>query len=579
MFSLAIVSILLGTIEIVVIAAIVGVALIAFGVFLYFTFFAHLRLKKIVNELSSSFELDHGRLFGQDAQFIRRLESISSVNLVYVDEYGKWRKDFIAVRDEDASAQAAINSLKDLVGSHRYKELKQYLPTARATIDKYHARVDELDKALHEKFLSEDLVAADILKEKEAYRETKQLFFSKQEQLSLVAESFERLFKKIDNLFEECDGEVESARYEEAKDLLKNKISPLIVESTKILRNLPAICVSISNVIPDKISSLKNRYEELSSQGYPLNHILLKSDIVDYEESLSKIADNVKALRLNGVVEQLDALVLDIESHISDFEEEIDARGKFEAESEGVYEKENELENAYYSLNHKMPKVREIYLITSDDSATLEEIKALIDKAGSAKRSLDAHFHSATKQPYTTLLSKLKALSKESEAAEAAMQAFLNHIASLKIDSEKAAKAVKEYNERLLTAEKEIRDFSLPELSASYQGRLDALYVLIDNLYTVLHTAPINVKEVDRLYDSLVSDGDAFIASVLKDKEGIKEAETAIVHANRYRANSSAIDNSLLQSENLFYKGDFANSLANSKEAIEQAGGYPETFR
>ena len=66
---------------------------------------------------------------------------------------------------------------------------------------------------------------------------------------------------------------------------------------------------------------------------------------------------------------------------------------------------------------------------------------------------------------------------------------------------------------------------------------------------------------------------------MLKDKEGIKEAETAIVHANRYRANSSAIDNSLLQSENLFYKGDFANSLANSKEAIEQAGGYPETIR
>ncbi len=579
MFALGLTPILLSTTGIIVIAALAGVLLIAFGVFLYFTLFSHLRLKKIVNELSSSFERDHGRLFGQDAQFIKRLESISSVNLVYVTEYSNWRKDFIAVRDEDASAQAAVNSLKDLVGGHRYKELKQYLPTARATIDKYHERVDGLDRALHEKFLSEDLVASDILKAKESYRDTKQLFFSKQEQLSLVAESFERLFKKIDNLFEECDGEVESARYEEAKDLLTGKITPLIAESSKILQSLPAICVSISNVIPDKISSLRNRYEELSSQGYPLNHILLKTDIADYEGSLSGIADNVKALRLNGVGEQLDALVLDIEGHINDFDKEIAARSEFETELGAIYEKENDLENAYYNLNHKMPKVREIYLITSDDSTALEQIKALIDKAGSAKRTLDTYLHSTTKQPYSTLLSKLKSLRQESEAAEMAMQSFSSHIASLKIDSEKADKAIKEYNEKLLTAEKEIRDFSLPGLFTSYQGKLEELYGLIDNLYTVLHTAPINVKEVNRLYDALVSDGDAFIAKVLKDKEGIKEAETAIVHANRYRANSSAIDNSLLQSENLFYKGDFANSLANTKETIDQIDNYSETMQ
>jgi hypothetical protein len=74
------------------------------------------------------FEREHALLFGQDSQYIKRLETISSMNLVYVQQFMDWNKRFKDVRDvSDASAQAAVNSLKDLMGERKYKELKEIL--------------------------------------------------------------------------------------------------------------------------------------------------------------------------------------------------------------------------------------------------------------------------------------------------------------------------------------------------------------------------------------------------------------------------------------------------------------------
>ncbi|MBP5092089.1 MAG: hypothetical protein J6328_06000, partial [Bacilli bacterium] len=69
-------------IAIIVIAAVLiaGVA-----VLLYFTVFAHYRARKQVRELVRRFEYLHALVFGQDSQFVKRLEIIARTNLLYVN--------------------------------------------------------------------------------------------------------------------------------------------------------------------------------------------------------------------------------------------------------------------------------------------------------------------------------------------------------------------------------------------------------------------------------------------------------------------------------------------------------------
>lgn len=566
--SFPIVSFLLGTVSVVCI--ILAIVLVGVGILLYFTLFHHLRLKRQAKELTSVFETDHSLFFGQDNQFVRRLETISSMNFLYLEDYSRLKKDFQTIRDiEDASAQAAVNSLRDLVDARRYKDLKEYLPIAKDTIESYHSKVQKIDKELHDKFKGEEVVLSSSLKEKENYRAMKQLYLSEQEKLSLVSESFEKLFKKIDELFETVDDDIQNARYSDATECLSERISPVVSQCTKTLSSLPDICVTITNIIPEKIISLRNRYDELTSAGYPLNHIVLKADMAKYEEDLSRLSSSVKALELRQVGEELDGIIRHIEDCFKSFEEEIHDREIFERELASTCEEEGELANSFFTLNHSMPKVRQVFMITSEDDASLEEIKMSIEKASNAKRALDTCLHSGTKQPYSVLLEKLDSLKKETAISKEKFDAFSSHLNNLKEIANKAAMAVNAYNIHLEESEETIRSFRIEAIEKKALPILEDIYKKIDALYKVLHTAPINCVEAERLYNDLQKEADLFLSDVEKTNNELHLAEKNIVLANRGRSNDEGVNNLLLQSENFFEKGDFKNALSTSEEALE----------
>ena len=106
-----------------------GIALL-----LYFTLFRHMWAKKQVRELSRRFEYLHALLFGQDSQYIKRIENISMTNLLYVNTHVEFKKRFKEVRDQaDSTAQSVINDLKDLLSEHKYRVLKEKIPQAKKT--------------------------------------------------------------------------------------------------------------------------------------------------------------------------------------------------------------------------------------------------------------------------------------------------------------------------------------------------------------------------------------------------------------------------------------------------------------
>ena len=70
-------------------------------------------------------------------------------------------RDLKNVRDSmDSLAQATSNSVKDLFTDRRYKELKNYLPSAKKTIGEYEEKVEALYKGLKDKFAVEENVSS-----------------------------------------------------------------------------------------------------------------------------------------------------------------------------------------------------------------------------------------------------------------------------------------------------------------------------------------------------------------------------------------------------------------------------------
>ena len=547
-------------------------ALIGIGVLLYFTVFAHYRARKQVRELSLRFEYLHALLFGQDSQYIKRIENISSTNLIYVDTFLQFSRRYKDVRDKsDSAAQIAINNLKDLVSEGDYKELKVALPEAKKVLGRFDTEVNSLNNDLLVVIKPEEECRQESLLLKEKLRKIKQDYYIKQADLGLVSASFDQVFTRLDERFNGFESYVESAQYEEAKNLLP-QMAGVIDALGKAIKEMPNLCVEIQSVIPDKLISLQNRFEEMKYAGYPLHHLIVEGNFAEMRTELTELTKRMQNFDLDGVQDGLDALLARIDDYFSSFDKEKDARVVFESECEGIYRDNGAVEKKYIHLSNALPDVKKIYVIPTDEQTKIDLIKTDINKAGATKRSLDTFIHSGTKQPYSLLVEKMHTLRDETNEASVAIEDFTRYLHSLKADTEEAANCLPLYDRQLHENEFALRKIGLDAITEKYQAVIDDLYLTIDEIYGLLH-APIDVVRINELLSHLKTSGDSVARGIHDDAENMYLADASMLYANRDRLHLNEIQIVMSQAEVRYFSGDFQGAYTLSTEGMKRLRG------
>lgn len=565
--------VLLSPLSIGLIAAAGVVVAVGLFLLLHFTLLASMRYKKTVRELSRRFEYLHALLTGQDSQYLRRIESISQTNLLYADTHATFNKRFKDIRDKsDSSAQAAINNLKDLLSERAYKALKAELPRARVIIENYDEEVNGLNNDLLHIIKPEEECRQMSLHLKEELRKIKQSYFIKQADLALMAASFEQVFKQLDEQFQQFETCVESARYDDAKNLLPD-IAAVIKELGRCLQELPNICITITSVIPDKLASLQNRYEEMVRADFPLHHLIVKGNIEDMNNLLGEITQRVTQFDLRRVNEELDGIIARIDEYFDLFDNEKDARLIFENECEKIYADEASIEKKYIRLSNGLPEVKSIFVIPSKAQSQIDGIKNLINKAGATKRSLDTFIHSGTKQPYSILVEKMHTLRDEAAAASSAIDDFERYLFSLKSDSESAVSIIDEFYEKLHRSEVMLDEIGLDVVTEKYASSIEECYSFIDEIYRLVHTLPIDVELVNENVGKLHSQGTACFDAITADYEQSKLADAAILFANRDRRHLGEVNDALKQTESYYFSGDFNRAYLETGATLKRIRG------
>lgn len=555
----------------IVIGSICGAALI--GMLVYFLLFSGLRYKKQVRELSRRFEYLHALLFGQDSQYVKRIEIISLTNLLYVNTHMTFNKRFKDIRDKgDASAQTTINDLKDLLSDRDYKALKAALPKAKEVIDSYDDEVNSLNSDLLVVIKPEEECRQKSLMLKEELRKIKQDYYVKQADLTLVAPSFETVFNKLDDRFKDFESYVESAQYDDANNRLP-EISKVLKELANVIKEMPNICVTIQSVIPEKLASLENKYEELLSSGYPLHHLLVKGNIEDMRRELNILTNSVQKFELDGVNERLDGMLAQIDDYFNSFEKEKDARVSFESDCDKVYSYANSIDKKYIRLCNSLPEVKKIYVISEEENAKIGAIKVLVNKAGATKRSLDTFIHSVTKQPYTILVEKMNLLNDESNSTSQAIDDFDRYLLSLKNDSEVAFNSVSTFDTKMKDAEYYLRLMDIPALNKKYQPDIDRCYDLLNQIYTKLNSLPIDVALINQLENELNQVGESVFNSTKEDYQQMLMANGSILFANRDRRHLGEMDATLKQAEGFYFSGEFKKAYDETNAVLKRIAG------
>ena len=555
---------------IIVVVSIVVLALVIFGV--YFFFIRKNKIRKDFRALDKLFQYYHALLIGQNAQYVKRLEIISRTNLLYVEIHTKFLKTFKEIRDKkDANTQTAINRLADMISDHHFKQAKEYMPDVQHAVKEYERAVSDLNTELLRVVKPEEDCRQSSLALKEQFRRIKQDYYAKQGDLVMIASSFDKVFNLIDQKFEDFESFVESAQYDDANNVLP-EIEKILNELASSMVDLPNLCVLVSDVVPNKLSELENTYNKLVDASYPLHHLCVETAITEMCAKIADYKDKLRCLDIRGLAQGLENMLNRIDAFFVKFDEEKEARKVFEEQNEGVYSTVNLIERRFIKLCNTIPEVSKIYIINDVHKSKVNEIQTNINRVGALKRSLDTFIHSNIKQPYSSLVGKMKELKEASDSIISELDEFNSYISSLKTDCEAAYALLFTFFDKIKRAEKEIRDINISRLSEKYSDDFDKSYELLNSINALLRKSPIDVDNVNKcvveLYEvcnNILDDG-----SIAQEHNMMILAENAIMYANRGRSHLSDIDQLVGQAETFFNEGEFEQAYIIAGNALKK---------
>lgn len=534
----------------------VGVALVAAFITLYvFVILPH-SYKKQVRDLQKRFSYLDAKLIGQDSQYIHRIEIISRTNLLYLEKYETFSRRFKSIYEtEDKYSESMIKQLNSLVSAKQFKNIKNVINEAKKGLDVLEESINSLDNDLYQVIKLEEDSRKQINDLKETYRHVRQTYYAESADIEMVSGTFAKMFDKIDATFSALDDAIESAEYDEINNKVP-ELSNVLNALGKVLVELPTLCSLTKTVVAEKFSEIQNKYKETEAAGLPLYHIGFKAKLDDWKKRLGELSKRIINLQCSGVHTECDLILAEINNVSEQLDHEIEARQYFKENYEKVYRAVNEVQKTFIKLTSMLPQIEEIYLLSKEQKDNFNELSSAITKLGNSKRYLDGFVLSGIRQPYSLLKSQLDELKADYDVVFTGVENFQAYVESLKSIAENAYKLIYVYYYRVKEIEKVLADMNVEEVKKMYQEKIDAVYDVLNYIYTQIQTRPIDVEQISNKIEQLNNISNAMFEEIDNKARLSSMAELSIVLLNQFRQQQD-VNQAVEQFEAEFFKGEF----------------------
>lgn len=544
----------------IIIFVIVGsLAFVVLGI-LSFLFIKRKANKKKVSDLEERYNSIHDTFSTDCSNMIKRVQTIASNNSNYQSIYESTNSRFNQIlKDNDKSCYLAVQSLKNLIANKSYKGIGSIIGSTKISMDTFSKEAIELNNDLQAILKKEEDLRMMIVVLKEKFRKLKQLYSDNITALDSLKDSFEEIFNHLTDLFVEFEDDLNFADYQKASKIIP-EIEQLIDALNKVMVDLPYLNTLTEKVVPQKINDLEQTYKNLLQDGYPIHHLGVKQAIDEMNSKLEKCRSKLAKLSISGVSSTLENITMEITTFLNAFDTERKARKDFEAENGLINTSTYNAEKQYANLKNSLPEYQKVYKISPSYINQLDSLKELIDVMSAKKRMLDGYINSATKQPYSVLMQTIKDLSLKISKVQNVFDDFRNYLLSLKADSDNIYKFIRVYYEKMRVYENKVSLTYVKNFIDVYLDKLNFGYQYLVKLDKGLNSLPLDVMELDSIYNEAKSYFDNLFAEIDSNLVLLKRAEEFIVLDNRYRLLSLECRNSLVTVEKAFNEGDFSRA-------------------
>ena len=475
------------------------------------------------------------------------------------EKYNKWHDEFISLKENRLTLiDDMLIDLDIYVDKRDYKSCSYSMAKIEMEIYKVREAADNLLEEIKDITLSEEKYRAIVTKLKTKYRvlnkefqDHKQLYEQMQEPITLQLENIERRFLDFEKVMEDND-------YAEVVHVVK-ALDTMIEHIDIIVKEVPDVLLMANQIIPKRLKEVKDNYDELVSQGYPLDYLNIDYNLDEIKKNIDGILDKVNVLNLEGCMFDLKTMLEYLDSLFIDFEKERLARKVYEeveSDFSKKIEKTNKLVNDVYL---QLDDIKNLYDLNDGDVDIIHKVNKSLVVINDDYKKLIAKV-TANSTPYTMLNKEIEDLTVRLKNMEEELDKSLKSLGNMYDDEVRAREQLNEIQEFLKQCKYRMRTYKLPVITDNYFVQLSEANEAIYEVIKELEKKPIVIKTLNTRVDTA---RDLVLKLYNTTNEMIRMAqcaEIAIVYGNRYR-DYEEVDAGLNDARDKFFMGDYKKSL------------------
>ena len=475
------------------------------------------------------------------------------------EKYNKWHDEFISLKENRLTLiDDMLIDLDIYIDKRDYKSCSYSMAKIEMEIYKVREAADNLLEEIKDITLSEEKYRAIVTKLKTKYRvlnkefqDHKQLYEQMQEPITLQLENIERRFLDFEKVMEDND-------YAEVVHVVK-ALDTMIEHIDIIVKEVPDVLLMANQIIPKRLKEVKDNYDELVSQGYPLDYLNIDYNLDEIKKNIDGILDKVNVLNLEGCMFDLKTMLEYLDSLFIDFEKERLARKVYEeveSDFSKKIEKTNKLVNDVYL---QLDDIKNLYDLNDEDVDIIHKVNKSLVVINDDYKKLIAKV-TANSTPYTMLNKEIEDLTVRLKNMEEELDKSLKSLGNMYDDEVRAREQLNEIQEFLKQCKYRMRTYKLPVITDNYFVQLSEANEAIYEVIKELEKKPIVIKTLNTRVDTA---RDLVLKLYNTTNEMIRMAqcaEIAIVYGNRYR-DYEEVDAGLNDARDKFFMGDYKKSL------------------